>query len=491
MDNASSWARRSFRWAVGAGALGAAAAGTAVTALYVVLFGKLVFVDGPPGGCDGDDCPRGTGWLMLCAPLAGFVTYLLWTVVREARPARGCLARLLAVVVALVALWPGWLGFAWMRGPHMDVSGWQVADRPAAVEPVGLWREERSGTLVRARTDMLVAFNGEGRKNWRYAAPDGSAVCALSRTPSAGTGIVAFGRDAARCGERVDAVDLAEGRRLWSRDLTPPGGRPVRARSAAVGSTAVVTEQGALIGLDLREGAERWRIPVPPECGVAAVDGAGDEALYVEDCTSASRITAVDARTGARLWQSALPTATALREVRVLSARPLALRVEESAERGTHAVLLFDGAGRARGSVPLSGEAEDLLPGPPFPVVTGDLMVVPVQDGKRTGVSAYSLTDGRRLWHQDLEGQTVRGLSVTRPGEVAVIGSDLWWTYLTRLGPADGRRREEEPTVLRDLPLSGHFEFFAGPPGRYVFVNLDPQDDTLFPTFDIDPVWGW
>ncbi|MCX5198702.1 PQQ-like beta-propeller repeat protein [Streptomyces sp. NBC_00249] len=487
MDNAPSLARRSRDWVVGASALAAAVGAAAVALLYFVLFCKLVFVDGPGGGCDGDDCPRGTGWLLLFTPLAGFVTYLLCLGVRRVRAARGCLTWFLAVCVGLFALGPGWQAFEWMRGPQMDLSGWQVPDRPSSVKPVGVWGTGTAGMLVRARTDMLVAFDGEGRKGWRLPAPDRAAVCALSRTTSEGTGLVSYAQDGRGCGSRVEAVDVGGGGRLWSRDQTSPGRAGT---TAVVGSTAVVTEQGFVVGLDLREGSERWRVELPPGCSVQAVDGAGEQVLYVEECAGTARVTAVDARTGARAWQTVLPTATPLREVRVLSARPLAVRVRETAERGTHAVLLFDAEGRARGSVPVSGEREDLLPGPPHPVVTGEVMVTPVRDGKRLGVSAYSLTDGRRLWHTGLGENNVLGLAVTRPGEVAVVNAGPRWTYLSRLDLSDGRPRQE-PTVLRDLPLSRHFEFFAGPPGSYAFVNLDAHDNSRFPTFDIDPVWGW
>ncbi len=172
----------------------------------------------------------------------------------------------------------------------------------------------------------------------------------------------------------------------------------------------------------------------------------------------------------------------------MLSARPLAVHVTETAERGTDAVLLFDDEGRPRGVVLASSRTEDLLT-EPAPVVAGDLLVTPVKNGKRNGVSAYSLTDGRRVWHAGLGDANVRALARTRTDEVAVVTSDHPWTYLTRLGLQRGNQREE-PTILRDLPLGKRFAFFPGPPSSYVFINLD-RSDTLPPTFDIDPVFGW
>ncbi|MFD7260612.1 PQQ-binding-like beta-propeller repeat protein [Streptomyces sp. NPDC059874] len=461
------------------------AALAAVTLLFFVLFCRLAFVETYGNECGFDSCPRGMGWLMLFTPLLGILTVMSLTLgKREPDLPRSCLGRVVTVVLALVALWPGWQAYEWMRGPQMYMSGWQAPDQPASVQPVGVWAVERWPMLVRARTDVLVAFDSGGRRGWQLGAPEGVSVCALSRTTSSDIGLVVYDRGDG-CGVRVEAVELTEGRRLWRRDAQGT-------RVAVVGRTAVVAEAGSVVGLDLREGGELWRTGIPAECRVEAVDGAGERALYVEQCgEAAARITAVDARTGARAWQSALPTASPLSEVRVLSAQPLALRVKEAAARGTDAVLLFDGEGRARGSVPAAGP-EGELPAEPEPLVSGELLVMPVKVGKKAGVSAYSLTDGHRVWRTGFGGETVRALGPgRRTGEVAVVSSGHPWTYLTRLGLAGGERREES-TVLREVPLAGRFVFYPGPPGSYVFVNLGREEsEPLPPTFEVLPVWGW
>ncbi|WP_374774606.1 PQQ-like beta-propeller repeat protein [Streptomyces sp. NBC_01310] len=467
--------------------LGLTAVLVSVTLLYCALFWKLWFVDTPRYVCSGHDCPRGMGWLAALIPLLGTAAGLLWAGIKNAPLVRRSpFAQALAITLALVALWPGWSAYTWMRGPQMDLFGWQNPVPPAA-QPIGVWTSERGGALVRARPDGLIAYNGEGRKGWRLPASEQTPVCALSRTTPSDIGLVAY-QDGGRCGTRIEAVDLGEGRSLWDRKLKPSRAHTV---VAAAGTTAVVAEEGALVGLDLRGGEERWRVPVPAECEVQAVDGAGDRALYVEQCsgeTTTARISAVDARTGAGAWQTPLPTTSRLREVRVLSARPLAVHVTETAARGTDAVLLFGDDGRPRGVVLASSRTEDLLT-EPSPVVAGDLLVTPVKNGKKNGVSAYSLTDGRRAWHAGFGGARVRALARTRTDEVAVVTSDHPWTHLTRLGLDRGNQREE-PTILRDLPLGKRFAFFPGPPGSYAFVNLD-RSDTLPPTFDVDPVFGW
>ncbi|MER5933862.1 PQQ-binding-like beta-propeller repeat protein [Streptomyces sp. NPDC002054] len=468
-----------FARLIGAARFGLAAALAAVTALYLVLLGKLAFVDAPYGECGSDDCPRGMGWLIIFTPLLWLAAWFVWQLVKDQKRIRSSRpARALAVAAALAVLWPGWLAFDWMRGPQMDVSGWQEPVRPASAEPLGVWPSERAGLLVRARTDGLTAYNGEGRKGWRLPAGAGTTVCALSRTTPSDIGVLAYAELGAACGTKLAAVDLTEGRTLWTKEFPATE----RVAPALVSDTAVTVLEGALVGLDAREGTERWRVAIPPKCSVNAVDGARERVLYVEWCGDAMRLTAVDARTGAQAWQSPLPpTATMLEDIRVLSADPIAILLKES-------VVLFDKAGRQRGAVPVSGPEEDLRP-EPAPWVRGDLLITPVQRGKKQSVSAYSLTDGRRLWNRSLDGENILGLGPGRGNEVTVVTSKLPWTYLWRLDTGTGRPRQES-TVLRDVPLGRRFEVYPGPPGSYVFVNLDGEGE-LPPTFEVDPVRGW
>ncbi|MEJ8643748.1 PQQ-binding-like beta-propeller repeat protein [Streptomyces sp. MS1.HAVA.3] len=240
--------------------LGLTAVLVSVTLLYCVLFWKLWFVDTPRYICSGQDCPRGMGWLAVLIPLLGTAAGLLWAGIKGAPLVRRSpFARALAITLALVALWPGWSAYTWMRGPQMDLFGWQSPVPPAA-QPIGVWASERAGVLVRARPDGLVAYDGEGRKGWRLPASEQTPVCALSRTTPSDVGLVAY-QEGGRCGTRIEAVDLAEGRSLWDRDLKPSRAHTV---VAAAGTTAVVAEEGALVGLDLRGGEERWRVPSRP-----------------------------------------------------------------------------------------------------------------------------------------------------------------------------------------------------------------------------------
>ncbi|MEV7595296.1 PQQ-binding-like beta-propeller repeat protein [Streptomyces sp. NPDC089922] len=447
---------------------GAAVAG--VAALYLVLLGRMAFVEWTRG------VDRLLPATLVLVPLA----YVL--LARGRRAARGALSGWLAAVLALAALWPAWQAYAAMRGPQAYAWTWWQREDPESARPVGAWQLPGAG-LVRARTDGLYRFNGEGRTAGGIAAAEGTAVCALSRTLSQGTGLVAAARTPGGCGTRVSAVDPRENEELWAKEF-PSAPAPVdgTAPVAVAADTAVVVTEGALLGLGLRDGADRWRVPLPAGCRARALDTSDDRVLYVEHCPGgpSAHLTALDARTGTPAWRTPLRTGPSA-ELRMLSARPIALRAGES-------VLLFDDAGRERGAVPVAGPREDLLTDP-GPVVAGDLLVVPVK-AKVPGVSAYSLTDGRRVWHAALDGATVLGLARGRAaGGVDVVTSTAARTHLWHLAGDTGRPKAE-PTILRDVPLGRRFEIYPDGTEGYTFVNLDPAGE--LPSYvALTRVRGW
>ncbi|MBZ9596566.1 PQQ-like beta-propeller repeat protein [Streptomyces yangpuensis] len=429
----------------------------AVTVLYLLLLGWMTTVE----------WTRGRDLLLLLTPAFGVLAYIL--LARGRGGSRGAPVRWLAAAVALAALWPAWQGYQWMRGPQAYAWTWWQAEKPESAQPIGAWQRPAQG-LVRVRTDALFLYNGEGRSAGGRKAPEGTAFCALSRTIAHDIGLLAAARPSGGCGTRVSAVDLEQGKELWAKDF--PAAPPADGTSppvAVVDTTAVVVTEGALLGVDLRGGGESWRTPVPAGCRARALDGAADRVLYVEDCPGAgsARLVSLDARTGTPAWQTPLRVGPSA-ELRMLSAQPVALRAGDT-------VRLFDDAGRERGAVPVVGPKEDLLP-EPGPIVSGDLLVLPVK-AKAPGVSAYSLLDGRRVWHAGLDGATVLGLAQGRaPGGVDVVTSTAARTHLWHLDGTTGRA-DAEPTILRDVPLGRRFEIYPTGVEGYTFVNLDPSGE--------------
>ncbi|WP_420717971.1 hypothetical protein [Streptomyces sp. H34-S4] len=127
------------------------------------------------------------------------------------------------------------------------------------------------------------------------------------------------------------------------------------------------------------------------------------------------------------------------------------------------------------------------------PLISGDLLIIPVS-GKKEALSAYSLTDGHRVWRTGLGGERVLALAPGRPGEVDVLTRSAYWSYLWRLDVGTGAP-EQESAVLRDAALGERVAMFADRPGGPVFVNLGETAGAghgdLPAMFSVKPVRGW
>ncbi|MEU6868693.1 PQQ-binding-like beta-propeller repeat protein [Streptomyces sp. NPDC046876] len=452
---------------------------SAVAVLYGVLSVKLAVVDlSAEVLCTAGGCPRGLGWLVLWALAAGAAAGLLWrAAVKGRRPYRSAGGWAAAAVIGLAALVPGWLGFSWLRGPYMDLFGYQAPEGPAAGRPLGSWEDRSAGSVIRVRTDGVSEYNGEGRRGWRLGAPaDGRAVCGMSPQTPDRTGILAYAAPApggGACGSRLVAVDLTTGEQRWTADVPNPAGAAV---VSAGGSLAVTATADAVLARDLRGGTERWRSPLPERTEAAEVLAGPDRVLVLaRSAASGSTLLALDARTGALAWQAPLPAG--IDPPRLVAAAPAAV---VAAGR----LLAFDDAGRPRGA---GGADAPYIPAGDGRrwLVLGDVLVAPVPEReKREVLAAYSLTDGRLLWRRALgDDWSVRTLGIGRTGRIAVVSRGPY-THLWHLDPATGRPSGES-TVLRDLPMGESIALY----GR-TFVNLDPGG-TLPPIFDVDPVLGW
>ncbi|MFI6148203.1 PQQ-binding-like beta-propeller repeat protein [Streptomyces sp. NPDC051109] len=451
--------------------LAAACAFSAVAVLYAVLCVKLTAVDMASDlRCGDGGCPRGLGPLVLWALVAGLAAGGLWWSAVKGRGYRSGVGWTVAVAVALVALWPGWLGFSWLRGPHMDLFSYQAPDGPGADKPLGSWAgHPDTGVVIRARADGVTGYDGEGRRGWGFPAPAGGAVCGMSADTPSGTGLLTVTTAESICGNRLVAVDVASGKQLWSKDIPKLVGRP-----SGGGSLAVVATADAVLAHDLVTGAERWRSPLPS--GVVAVEVAAgpDRALLLARTGEGVELFALDARTGAAAWRFPMPVG--YESPRIVSASP-------AAAVGDGRLLVFDEQGRARAEsqapyVPTTGGTEWL--------VAGDVLYASVPEREeREVMAAFSLKDGRHLWTRAFEHDwRVRALAADgRTGRLAVV-TEGGYTHLWHLDPGTGKPTGES-TVLRGLRLGESFALH----GR-TFVNLD-DDGRLPPILDVAPTIGW
>ncbi|MER7465711.1 PQQ-binding-like beta-propeller repeat protein [Streptomyces sp. NPDC097981] len=447
-------------------AVTAACAFTAVAVLYAVLCAKLAD-DTPSDAYGTGSAPRGFGILALSTAAGALAAAGLWWYAVRGRRHRSALGRTAAVAVALVALWPGWLGFSWMRGPQMDLFSYQAPDGGALEKPLGSWAgTPASGDVIRVRADGVTAFNGEGRHGGGFSAPDGGAVCAMSDDAPSGTGLVTLTTAGSECGNSLVAVNTGSGDKRWTKDIPKLAGKP-----SAGGNLAVAATTDAVLAHDLGTGAELWRFPLPAGTVVSQVAAGPDRVLFLARTDKGSELSALDARIGSRSWQSPLPDGYGAPGI--VSASPAAAVADGH-------LMLFDEAGRPR-----------TVPEPPFVpadearLVVGDVLYVAVSEReKRELLTAYSLKDGRHLWTRAFEDDwQIRGLAVGRNDRIAVVTQGTY-THLWHLDPRTGRPGGES-TVLRDLPLGTSFALY----GR-TFVNLD-DGGRLPPIFDVRPAFGW
>ncbi|MFJ3334558.1 PQQ-binding-like beta-propeller repeat protein [Streptomyces sp. NPDC086766] len=465
-------------WPVAA-ALAVLAAGAAVG--LAVEFHYLGWTSFPGNGCGGRyaPCPDGTTPTLLLAFLLTFTGFPAATAavaaLTKARPGKVLPAALLTAGV-LLALWPGRQAYLWMRGPVLDVVWKAGPDRPPTARGLGVWTVgPGSATVVRVRTDALVAYDArDGDRAWTLRVPVRESVCGMSESVTDGIGLVAFGRFAKPC-DTVWGVDVRTGRKVWERgiDGVTDSSEARDSLLTADAGVAVALADGSVRGFGLADGAPRWTAKVTDararkddvECTPLVASAARGTTRVVVTCSSLSgvlrtaRLLTLDTATGRETGRRPLPVESAVRTAVVVSAEPFTLLLQEEDKRGLAAVLSWSGTGGEPVDIPLTTDDEDLAVLPDdgsfaarpalSAVVEGRSLIVaaavPGKDDPER-ISAYSLADGRPLWHTDL-GAPIAALAPADRGELAVLGSDA---RLYTLDERDGDRRgEADGTTVR------------------------------------------
>ncbi|MEU6594371.1 PQQ-binding-like beta-propeller repeat protein [Streptomyces sp. NPDC046881] len=468
-----------------------AAAGLAVE------FHVLGWTSVPGGSCGGRyrPCPDGTTPTLLLAFALTFAGYLalLLTIGKftDRRPGK-VLPAVLAVTGVLLALWPGWQAYLWMRGPVLDLA-WQAEhDRPSSVRAEGVWTVGGHGsTVVRVRSDALAAYDAhDGDRRWTLRAPVRESVCGMSEGVADGVGLVAFARYDKPC-DTVWGVDTRTGRRLWERRIegVPRFTSGSDSLLAADGGVALALTGTGVEAYGLTDGRPRWNADLrgakaDGTCAPDVVSAAGGTARVVVTCQGqekgSGRVVTLDGATGRQRGSRALPVESPVDTAMVLSAEPFTLLLAERDERGVAAVLAYPGGDGDPVRIPLSTDDEDLMlravggddftarPALPATVSRNTLVVATQKPGGYDAdhVSAYSLGDGRRLWRAGVDG--VAALVSTGPDRVAVLGPNgRLWTFDT----ADGDRiGEDDGVMVTTNRLAGHTRLLRAD-GTWIVVN--------------------
>ncbi|REE95742.1 PQQ-binding-like beta-propeller repeat protein [Thermomonospora umbrina] len=482
------------RWRVVIGVLAALLFGVALTLQARGWTALIVEAGGSCGsrrGVSSGTCPRGSGVTMGLA----FVVLVIALPVALVALIGGLKARLGTMVLAVVALAgivPGQMIFAWAHGPTLGTV-WQASgENPDDVEGQGSWLH--GSTVVRARFDRLTAYDiATGDVRWTFTVPAPAVLCAMSGAPEGGTGAVGYGEEDGACA-RLAAVDLTNGRPLWTKDLAPEPGPGVTAgppRGASPNMVAltrdavVVRTGGALRAFGLRDGADRWTRPAGKNCEFDGVIGGSTAVLAELRCpVTPQKIVAVDVTTGRSRWETPAPLRSSSADITLLSAAPAVARVHEGGKRGIDAVLSFDDAGRTRATIEVEDGPWRLTSGsslfevaPLDPLmVLGDRLVARASGaGGRSEIRVYGLTDGRRLWSTPLE--DIEAVHV-EPSRVLVLTDGPRSPDLTALSMRDGAKTYLGTTRFRWLSsavaLYSHGD-------RYVLVAEDGTGSDSFP----------
>ncbi|MEU9077478.1 PQQ-binding-like beta-propeller repeat protein [Kitasatospora sp. NPDC048538] len=415
----------------------------------------LAVLLGPSQGFGGDSL--GSMGIVSILGLMPCAAGLLWALLH---PRRGVPA-----IAGGAALGVG--AFALFAGTGLNDDWKAPPDRPATARAVGSWT---SGNLVvRVRPDQVVAYrSGTGTVAWRWTPPGDDSVCAMSRGTGRGLGLLGHSPHDQPCGS-VTALDLSDGTARWTAVADAParfGDTAEPDLLAVADDEAVLQERTDWRALRLADGAAAWRSDPDTGCAPLQVAGGAAAVVTVAQCGAAEPVLrSLSPADGREQTRVALPGAGGLRNLAVVSVEPLAVWVDTQGERGTHAVLSYDRAGRQRAAIPVTGDEYDLdvmLGGvhafdefdarPLYGgVVVGDLLIVPgkrpddvrITGGKnpsRTATGrlvAYSLADGAKRWTAGLDDQVIG---------VAVDGPSVWALTrdkLTSVDAATGRQRSE------------------------------------------------
>lgn len=212
-------------------------------------------------------------------------------------------------------------------------------------------------------------------------------------------------------GAYVDALDATDGHRLWSVELQ----QPYFAADLAYGSGRlfVVDRNGNMHALEAATGRELWQAQVGTFNGTPVVAG---DLVYTE----ATQVTALDAATGARRWRAAFgdgPGDPALAGDRLYAREGCSLGAIDRRDgtviwkradpcpggSGGHVLLWRDRVMVVGGGGPYRASDGEPVAGPRVDAVSGDLGFA--RDEKQT--TAYSLPDGRELWHMPRADQLI------------------------------------------------------------------------------------
>ncbi|MEU3572687.1 PQQ-binding-like beta-propeller repeat protein, partial [Kitasatospora sp. NPDC036755] len=293
-------------------------------------------------------------------------------------------------------------------GPKGNASfnvAWSAA-KPANADSsnqmLGVWGTDK--LAVRVDSSGIRAYNlTDGKEAWTIPVPAGSKeLCTASYgANSKGVAAVSFNTGDSDC-STVGAVDLAQGKLLWSVKVSADR---MSSPTLSVTENVVAVGGNAVGALSIASGQPAWQYqPRDKDC-VLRAKAAGAQIAVSDRCYGTSgpksQLVIVNAETG-KAASTPITLAGNIEEVdSVVQDKPLVLLMSNGPQ-GDY-ILPFDKDNKpgnqmsvkepGSDSLRLSGQDEAVTRN----VVSGTTLYVQVS-GTKSGINAYDLNTGKRLW---------------------------------------------------------------------------------------------
>ncbi|MFF4082596.1 PQQ-binding-like beta-propeller repeat protein [Streptomyces sp. NPDC001777] len=332
-------------------------------------------------------------------------------------------------------------------------------------------------TVVRSRFDGVSGFDvRSGKKRWEHLIAGRTEMCAVSTDATAAVALITYreagpkkdGAQGRGC-VTVAAIDLTDGRELWRTADTRAGGTAGTVARAGdvvgVGHGLGVFHDGSrLRAVDPRTGATRWTTALPKGCALGDLGLAPKRVVAAMGCESEAMLAAFDPADGRALWTVPLDArrgVAADAELSVLSADPPTVWFDES-DGGKRAALAFGPDGRFRSRVDAVGDYGSIVR---TATENGRLFAIASYEGGQGGpwerLVAFDLADGSELWRERVGNGTsdVDALEVTEGRVTTVQTSRKYGDTLYVFDAATGD--EEDDRAFRDRVV-GYAEHVGG-----------------------------
>ncbi|MGC5033982.1 serine/threonine-protein kinase [Streptomyces sp. DT190] len=342
-------------------------------------------------------------------------------------------------------------------------SSWEAEASDRDGTPQCSWAE---AGLLCAQNGLVFALDpADGRALWRYPLEGSAASGPPSGAPVMSGGLVLAGLGQQR---RVAALDPASGKVVRHEDLPATGGL------RAVGGMVLLTaSDGTVSGVESASGEVRWSHRIPGQEVPYFVSFPGDPLAYAATVSgdgAATRVTAVDPRTGDVRWDAELEGA--LQPLGSMDGS-VVFAAGDPVRQDTRAVVRYRPGSRTTTRVPLPVPLQQVQGS-----VRGDVVHLMAAGGS---LVAVGLEERKQLWR--LETGVVRGSTpvageryvyVTAPDGRLLAVDARRGKLAGQTSPRLGDRSDRVPAALPEPVLVGD-RVYAGAPDGTVFA-VDGND---------------